>query len=244
MPRLLVLIFLACLAGSAHAERITVAVAANFLTTAREISAVFEAQTGHDVSLVQGSTGKLYAQIINGAPYDLFLSADTLRPALLADQGRVASGGLKPYALGRLALTHKARLAPGTLHEVLARPGVRLAIADPAVAPYGAAAEMMLRRIRGGNWAHELVIGESVGQAFAFLATGNVDAAIVGLAQARGLDGSFQTLPVPSHLHESIRQDAALLVRSAEVETAWAFYEFLGSSSALRILGAAGYGVP
>ena len=245
MSRFTVLVLIAVShAASANAERITVAVAANFLTTAQDISAAFEAETGHDVVLAHGSTGKLYAQIVNGAPYDLFLSADQLRPVRLAEQDWVAEGGLKPYALGRLVLACRPSLAAGALEEILTRPGLRLAIADPAVAPYGVAAASVLRRMREGNWARGLVFGESVGQAFAFVATGNADAALIGLAQAQSLNGGGQQLLVPESLHPPIRQDAVLLIRAADSEAAWAFYEFLGSGVASRILNAAGYGVP
>ena len=239
----LILWFMAT-ATPALADRITVAVAANFLTTARDISAAFSAETGHEVALVHGSTGKLFAQIVAGAPYDLFLSADAARPERLDQAGRVAPDGIRPYAIGRLALVHGQRTGPGALDEILARPGLRIATADPAIAPYGAAARDVLRGVRGDDWRRDLVYGESVGQAFAFVATGNADAGLVALSQAMTYQGDLWVLSVPDDLHEPIRQDAALLKRAEGKAAARAFLEFLGTDFTRDILLAQGYEVP
>lgn len=243
MARLLILV-LALLTGPARAEQITVAVAANFLTTARDIAAVFEAETGHEVQLVHGSTGKLFAQIRAGAPFDLFLSADAERPALLVAAGLVAPGDTMAYAIGRLALVHGERTVPGTLDEILARPDLRIAIADPAVAPYGAAARTVLRGHRGGDWDAGLVYGESVGQAFSFIATGNTDIGLVALAQALTYPDEIWVMEIPDEMHDPLRQDAAILSRGAGKPAARAFFEFLDAPFARAILAEAGYELP
>ncbi len=229
----------------AGADRITVAVAANFLTTARDISAAYSAETGHEVALVHGSTGKLFAQIVAGAPFDLFLSADAARPARLAESGRLADG-LPPrtYAIGRLSLVHGDKTEPGTLEEILSRPDLRIAVADPAVAPYGGAARDVLRTFRQDGWDRGLLRGESVGQAFAFVATGNADAGLVALAQALTFDREIWAVEVPETLHEPILQDAVLLKRAGDNDAALAFLDFLGRPIATEIMAAAGYRIP
>ncbi len=240
MKRLLILL-ITIFAAPAAAERITVAVAANFLTTAENIAAAFEAQTGHEVALVHGSTGKLFAQILSGAPYDVFLSADTERPARLALGGRVV-GLPRPYAFGRLALITRAPV-PMSLDEYLAQPGIRLAIADPTVAPYGVAAREVLQQVRGDAWARDLVYGESVGQAFAFVATGNAQAGLVALSQTLIGETDLTVIEVPEGRHAPLRQDGVLLSRAASNPAALAFIAFLDGALARGIMLESGYGV-
>ena len=238
---LITLAWLLAFTVPALADRITVAVASNFLTTAQDISAAFSAETGHDVDLVHGSTGKLFAQIRSGAPFDVFLSADAARPARLAETGEVDVDGLRTFAIGRLALVHGPRTTSGEFDEILRRPGLRIALADPAVAPYGVAAREVLRAELGEGWQSNVVFGESVGQAFAFVATGNVDAGLVALAQARTFDGEIWVLELPSSLHAPIRQDAVLLKRAKNPVLARQFFDFLGSDIAAQIIQSAGY---
>lgn len=241
MDRLAILLFW-LMASAASAESVTVAVASNFLVTARDIAAAFEAETGHEVEIAHGSTGKLFAQIRSGAPFDVFLSADAARPERLAEVGLAVD--VRPYAIGRLALVHGPEIAPGDLDEILGRADIRFAIADPAVAPYGAAARDVLRARRGDTWDADLVLGESVGQAFTFVVTGNADAGLVALAQPRTYEGEIWVLEIGDSAHQPIRQDAALLTRSADRAEAQAFYEFLRSEIVRLILLDAGYEVP
>lgn len=235
------ILFWVCMMGApVQAERLTVAVASNFLTTARDIVAAFEAETGHEVALVHGSTGKLFAQISAGAPFDLFLSADQDRAARVQDAGQGASA-TRTYAEGRLALVHGARTAPGTLEEILRRPGLRIAIADPAVAPYGVAARDLLQELRAEDWDAGVVLGESVGQAFTFVATGNADAGLVALAQAMTFEGRLWVLEVDPARHSPILQDAVLLTRAADSTAAQAFWAFLFGPFAQQVIQSAGY---
>ncbi|MDJ0827863.1 MAG: molybdate ABC transporter substrate-binding protein [Rhodobacter sp.] len=232
------------LGAAASAGQATVAVAANFLTTAERLAEAFAAETGHDVRLVHGSTGKLYAQITAGAPYDLFLSADTARPARLQQDGRVAADARVPYAEGRLALVLRGTVRLSSTEAYLADPARRLAIADPAVAPYGIAAREVLQTARGDTWDENLVFGESVGQALAFLATGNAPGALVALPQARALAGDVTVIEIRADAHTPIRQDAVLLARAAGNPAAAAFFAFLTGDAARAIIRNAGYGVP
>jgi len=226
-----------------QAGRATVAVAANFLTTARTLAARYHADTGDTVTLVHGSTGTLYAQILAGAPFDLFLAADSERPSLLWKAGLVAANGQMTYALGRLALVYRAE-KPGRALADLLTARSRLAIANPALAPYGEAAAQVLQEVRGADWQHDLVLGQNVAQALAFVVTGNAPAGLVGQAQAAGRPAGIQVAEVPARLHAPIRQDAVLLARADANAAARAFFAFLASAEARAIIGGAGYEVP
>lgn len=217
------------------------AVAANFLVTARDVAAGFEARTGHQVALVHGSTGKLFAQIVAGAPFDVFLSADAARPAALMANGFAAD--LRTYSFGRLALVLRDRTET-TLDAELVRTDRRLAIADPAVAPYGIAARNVLQDVRGADWAVNLVYGESVGQAFAFVATGNAPLGLVAMSQTRQSNVALQMIEVPRDRHAPLQQDAAMLARASKKPAARAFFDYLDGAIARAMIVEAGYGVP
>jgi len=238
----LALAVLAVLPAPAVAERATVAVAANFLTTAEALAADYAETSGHSLALVPGATGKLYAQIRAGAPFDLFLSADAARPARLQAAGLLAPGGLGAYAIGRLALIQQGEAR--ALATVLADPEARLAIANPATAPYGAAAQELLETARGPAWRDGVVFGENVGQTFAFVATGNAPAGLVALSQVRAAETGLSVAPVPTDRHAPIRQDAALLARGADNPAARGFFAFLSGPTARRLIAEAGYLLP
>ena len=229
---------------AARAELATVAVAANFLVPMQAIAAAFEDETGHELVLVPGSTGQLYAQILNGAPFDVFLAADAERPALLADDGLAVVGSRFTYARGRLVLWSAD---PGALDdrgiERLADGDFRhLAIASPELAPYGAAARQVLERL--GLWEAyrpRIAVGQSIGQAFAMAATGNAELGLVALSQALAWDDPASYVTVPPELHEPIEQDAVLLGRGADNAAAIALVEFLQSAETRRIVRDAGY---
>lgn len=232
------------LAASLRAEVATVAVAANFLVPMQTIAAAFEDRTGHDLVLVPGSTGQLYAQILNGAPFDAFLAADADRPARLVDNGFAVGGSRFTYARGRLVLWSVdpgafddrgiERLTDGDFRHV--------AVASPELAPYGAAAQQVLERL-GVREAlrSRTAVGQSIGQAFAMTATGNAELGLVALSQALAYDGPASYVTVPPEFHEPIEQDAVLLGRGADNAAAAAFIEFLQSAEASRIVRDAGY---
>jgi molybdate transport system substrate-binding protein len=217
-----------------RAERALVAVAANFLAPAEVLAAHYTADTGHRIELASGATGQHYAQILHGAPYDLFLSADADRPERLEAQG-LASGRVT-YALGRLALVGAESLQ--TLPEAR-----YIAIANPDLAPYGRAAREVLQN--AGLWdtlEPRIVQGQNVGQAFGMVASGNAQAGLVALSQAQGLGAPFW--PVPADLHAPIRQDAVLLPRGQTNPAAVGFVDFLTSDAARALIETAGYTAP
>ncbi|HEX6995743.1 MAG TPA: molybdate ABC transporter substrate-binding protein [Gammaproteobacteria bacterium] len=230
-------------AGHAAADELRIAVATNFAATMSALIERFEELTGHNVLASSGSTGGHYAQIRNGAPFDAFFAADDERPRLLEEQGLTVPGSRFRYAVGRLALWSPQ---PGYVDEdgrVLEAGNFRfLAIANPDVAPYGAAARDVL--MARGLWEtlqSRLVRGQDIGQAYQFVATGNAELGFVAWAQlARQepeVQGSYWL--VPDSLHEPIVQEAVLL---EDVPAARAFATFVQSPEARDIIRSYGYG--
>lgn len=211
------------------------AVAANAAEAVEALGADFEERTGHRVAVTVGSTGKLYAQILHGAPFDVFLAADQERPRLLVEQGIAVEGSRVTYAVGRLVLWSpdpEVDAAAETLRKGAFR---RLAIANPDLAPYGAAARETLQEL--GLWKSlrgKIVVGENVGQAFAMVASGNAELGFVSLASAlsprHGREGSYWE--IPEHLHTPIHQDSVLLDRARNNQAARDFHEFLNTPRA------------
>ena len=249
-----VLPLLACLAivatGTfpARAADTTIAVAANFASTADKLAKAFKAESGDTVIIASGSTGQLYAQIKQGAPFDAFLAADRARPALLYKDGAAAQPPFT-YATGLLALWSPD---PDAIREdgatVLGRaPFERIAIANPKLAPYGAAARESLAAL--GLWpAYEqrIVMGQNIAQAFQIVAAGGAPAGFVALSQLltapENLRGSHWV--VPADLHAPIRQDAVLLPRGAGNPAAEGFLAFLTSPAGCASIRDAGYQSP
>ncbi len=226
---------------SRDADRpLRVAVAANFAAAFAAIADEVSAATGITAEAVIGSTGLLAAQIENGAPFDLLLAADEARPELLERSGNVVEGGRAVYACGRLALVGSAVDPARSPAELLVDPGVRrVAIANPAVAPYGAAALEVIDRLGVREALEErLVRGENVGQAFSFAHAGGAEVAFVALAQARA--AKVPHVEVPASLHAPIRQGAAVLRGPRSAEAA-AFLAALASPAVQRRIESFGY---
>ena len=226
------------------ADEIRVAVASNFAHAAREIGVAFEEATGHTVALAFGSTGKHYAQIRNGAPMDVLLAADDWRPELLEDEGLAVSGSRRTYALGRLVLWSRDPTLIDSEGDVLRSGAFRfLAVANPKLAPYGAAAKEVLEHF--GVWdalEGRIVRGENVGQALQYVDSGNADLAFIAVSQLteeRRASGSLWK--VPSELHSPIRQQALLL---RDLPAARQFMAFLDGGEAAAIIDRFGYEVP
>lgn len=242
--RVLALLLLVFIPGARAAE-ITVAVASNFSALAEELAATFTAAGGPRVRFSSASSGQLYAQIVQGAPFDLLLSADEERPARLEQEGRAVPGSRFTYALGRLALWMPGGLPEGDAQALLrAAPFRRLALANPVVAPYGLAARESLQAL--GLWellSGRLVYGENISQTFAMVATGNAPAGLVALAQLHEsrLGSARHYLLLPSSLHAPIRQQAVLLRHGANNEGARAFHAFLQRDEARALIQARGY---
>lgn len=231
------------LLGPAQAEdSIRVAVASSFMETAAVLGTAFQHDTGTEVQLSAGSTGKLYAQIINGAPFDAFLAADTERPALLEQAGRAVAGSARVYAYGRLVVwSASASDCLGALRDGAAG---KVAIANPATAPYGRAAQEFLQN--SGAWQRvspRLVYGQNATQALQFAATGNAAVAIVARSQlsSPALPPAACHYEVPASQHSPIAQQAVLI--NAQNDAARRFLDFLVSEAARRIIEHSGYEV-
>lgn len=233
----LLLTVLFCLPTAAWAAPLTVAVATNFAPTLEKIADLYSRETDREIRISTASTGTIYAQILNGAPWDLFLAADVARPFELEQRG--LTRGRFTYAIGQLVLW-----APDAAHPVnevwLKGLTGRLAIANPDLAPYGSAAVQVLARFdaRPG----QLVQGSNVAQAFQFVHSGNVDAGLVALSQIRSLDAAPDSSDywiVPACSHDPIEQQLVVL-RSAPA-TADDFATFLRSPAVRGIIEADGY---
>jgi len=242
----LLLAFLLFPVPGAWADEVRVAVASNFLLPVKELSREFEKTTANKVVVISASTGKLYAQIKQGAPYDVLLAADSLRPELLEKEGIGVPGSRFTYAVGRLALWS----ADTTLFlkndlQVLNQNNFRyLAIANPKTAPYGKAAEQVLRK--KGFWDQlqtRLVRGENISQTFQFLVTGNADIGFIALSQLRRNQGQLNgySWTVPSEWHDPIRQQAILLKRAKTNKAAREFLNFIKSNRVQKIIESYGY---
>ena len=243
-----VLAALGTLAGAtaARADEVLVAVAANFRPPLQEIATAFEAASGHSVAISSGSTGQLYAQIVNAAPFDVFLAADTERPALLAEAGLGEPQSVFTYATGQLALWSRdpGLVDPATLERLGELEFRWLALAEPDVAPYGTAARETLESL--GLWSRlepRLVRGQSIAQSFVMVATGNAELGFVALSQALTYEGEASYAIVPQQRFAPIRQDAILLRRAADNPAARGLLEFLRGPVAAAIIGRYGYAV-
>lgn len=234
-------------AGPAQAGEVAVAVAANFTDVTRQLVPRFEDATGHRIRASFGSTGKLYAQIENGAPFEVLLAADTARPKRLEENGLAVAGSRFTYARGRLLLWSAEPGRVDAAGEILQQGGFRhLAIANPKTAPYGLAAQQVLEAI--GLWRTlqpRLVRGDNIAQTFQFVATGNAELGLVAKSQVAGLAAAERGSgwEVDPQLHRPIEQQAVLLTRGAENDAANAFLEYLRSEAARSVIAAFGYGV-
>ncbi|HEX7156810.1 MAG TPA: molybdate ABC transporter substrate-binding protein [Burkholderiaceae bacterium] len=236
---------LAGFAGPALAGEVQVAVAANFIVPMQAVAADFERLTGHTVRLSFGATGKFYAQIVNGAPFDILLAADDRTPAKLVAQGAAVAGSQFTYAIGKLVLWSAK---PGTVDpggEVLKKGDFgHIAICDPELAPYGAAAVETMKRLGAyESLRPKIVVGENVAQAQQFVASGNAEVGFVALSQVwkegRLTQGSAWI--VPAALYAPIRQDAVLLKRAIDNPAAKALMDYLKSDGARGVIRTYGY---
>lgn len=235
------------LVSQASAAEVNVAVAANFSAPMKQIAADFEKATGHKVVLAFGASGKFYAQIKNGAPFQLFLSADDEKPIQLEKDGLAIPSSRFTYAIGTLVLWSAK---PGFVDpngEVLDKGAFnKLAIANPRLAPYGTAAmEVLTKRGLVVTVTPKIVQGENISQTYQFAATGNADLGFVALSQVMK-DGKFTSgsaWVVPGKLHSPIRQDAVLLVTGRGNAAAEGLAAYLKSDRAKSIIRSYGYDI-
>lgn len=232
-------------AHSAVAAEVNVAVAANFTAPMQKIVVDFEKETGHKVQLAFGSTGKFYAQIKNGAPFEVLLAADDEIPAKLENEGLAVSGSHFTYAIGQLVLWSAQPGYVDDKGEVL-KQGVfgHLSIANPKLAPYGAAAIETLTQLGLlGSVEGKFVQGENIAQTYQFVSSGNVELGFVALSQVyeNGNLKSGSAWIVPAKLHSPIRQDAVVLSKGKDNPAAAALVKYLRTDKARAMIKAYGY---
>lgn len=242
------IILLLLLAEVGNAEPLTVAVASNFARPARTLAAHFAEASGHDVRITTASTGKLFAQIENGAPFDILLAADKERPLRLEQSGLGLAGTRFTYAVGSLVLwSRDPALLNTDCRAQLDKLGDKhLAIANPATAPYGVAAMEFLQV--DGTWERvqaRLVYGENIAQTLHFVVSGNASLGLIANAQAKDarLPESTCQWSVPESMHQALEQQAILLQRASDNKVAMDFLAYLRSADAREVITTNGYGI-
>lgn len=236
---------LVCQSAASQAGTIRIAVAANFTPAAKEIGAAFEAETGHHALLSFGSSGKFYAQIVNGAPFDVFLSADQLRPIQVDEYGAAVKDTRFTYAIGKLVLySTDPSLVDEKAAVLTSDRYVKLAIANPITAPYGIAAMSVLQKLNALEFiTPKLVKGDNIAQTYQFVITQNAQLGFVAKSQMSS-DQKGSRWEVPQALYDPIKQDAVLLQHGSDNEAARAFYDYLRSDKAKAIIKSYGYATP
>lgn len=232
-------------APNVQAAEVSVAVASNFAAPMQSIASQFAAATGHSAKVAIGSTGKLYAQIDNGAPFGVLLAADADTVRKLESRGRAVPGTRFTYATGRLVLWSRDPAGVDVKGEILRSGKVgRLALADPRLAPYGRAALEVLQYLKlEPRLRPHFVLGANIAQAYQFVATGNAQLGFVALSQVQ-LDGRIRqgsAWVVPATMHAPLHQDAVLLQYGRDNPAAVALLAYLRSKEARRIIRSYGY---
>ena len=244
-----VLLFL--LSGSLNAAEIRVAVASNFKFAMQKLAADFKMATGHDLKISSGSSGKLFAQIKHGAPYDVFLSADEKLPDLLIKDKIASDQGATIYALGKLVLISNIEAENGCENTISSNRLKHLAIANPEIAPYGLAAKQVLQKLN--LWQQlqaRLVMGENIAQTLQFIVTKNADAGFVAQSMLNmamfNIGGVIDTAcvwKVPTDMYAPIKQKMVLLNKAKGKPAILTFIQYMQSTAAKEIITSAGYDV-
>lgn len=227
--------------STARADVVRVAVASNFAPVLETLQPAFERHSGHELALISGGTGNHFAQIVNGAPFDVFLAADDLRPRMLEEAGRAVAGTTFTYAHGKLVLWSADPGLVGGDGAVLDSAFTHLAIANPRLAPYGAAAQQALTAL--GLWDEvqgRIVQGDNIAQTLQFVQSGNAELGFIALSQWLEVGGGSHW-EVPASLYSPIVQQGVLLRDSA---AARAFVDFLRLESSRDFIRSAGYDLP
>lgn len=231
--------------GLSLADEVQVAVAANFTAPAKLIAESFEKETGHKAQLSFGATGKFYAQIKNGAPFEVLLAADDSTPAKLVAEGAAISGSNFTYATGRLVLWSAKAGVVDDKGEVLKQGEFRhVSIANPRLAPYGAAAVEALTSLKLLDAIQpKFVMAENIAQAHQFIATGNAELGFIALSQVMkdGKFGAGSAWIVPTSLHQPIRQDVVILDKGKGKPAAEAWLKYLRGDKAKAVIKSFGY---
>ncbi|WP_300631818.1 molybdate ABC transporter substrate-binding protein [Pseudomonas sp.] len=231
--------------GSVHADEVQVAVAANFTAPIQAIAADFEKDTGHTLVAAYGATGQFYTQIRNGAPFQVFLSADDSTVQKLEAEGETVKGSRFTYAVGTLALWSAKEGYVDANGDVLKRNAFRhLSIANPKAAPYGlAATQVLAREGLTDKVKAKIVEGQNITQAYQFVSTGNAELGFVALSQIYkdGKVSSGSAWIVPSSMHDPIKQDAVILNKGKDSAAAKALMDYLKGPKAAAVIKSYGY---
>jgi molybdate transport system substrate-binding protein len=245
MKRLSTLALSLLAAASAHADEIQVAVAANFTGPMQVISVLFERDTGHKARMAFGSTGKFYAQITNGAPFQVLLAADDETPAKLVKEGHAIAGTAFTYAIGTLVLWSADAKLVDAKGEVLKKGGFKhLSLANPKTAPYGAAGMQVMSKLGVADSIKPLIVqGENIAQTQQFISTGAAELGFVAYSQVimNGAIGSGSGWLVPANLYDPIRQDAVILAKGKDKPAAIALMNYLKGEKAQAVIKSFGY---
>ncbi|UCV05059.1 molybdate ABC transporter substrate-binding protein [Dechloromonas denitrificans] len=245
MQRLGILILSLLASAGALADEVQVAVAANFTGPMQVISALFERDTGHKATLSFGATGKFYAQIKNGAPFEILLAADDETPARLIKEGNAVDGSAFTYAIGTLVLWSATPQLIDGKGEILKKGGFKhLAIANPKTAPYGAAAVQAMGKLGVlDNLKPLFVQGENISQTHQFVSTGAAELGFVAYSQVINNDkiAAGSGWIVPANLYDPIRQDAVILAKGKDKAAAIALMSYLKSEAARKVIKSFGY---
>jgi len=245
MKRTLPLLLALLTALPALADEVQVAVAANFTGPMQVISALFERDTGHKASLAFGATGKFYAQISNGAPFEVLLSADDETPAKLVKEGNAVAGTPFTYAIGKLVLWSADPKLVDAKGAVLKKGGFKhLALANPKAAPYGAAGLQVMSKLGVADSIKPLIVqGENISQTHQFVSTGAAELGFVAYSQVikNGAIGSGSGWIVPGNLYDPIRQDAVILAKGKDKPAAIALMNYLKGDKAKAVIKSFGY---
>lgn len=231
--------------GAAHADEVQVAVAANFTAPIQAIAADFEKDTGHKLVAAYGATGQFYTQIKNGAPFEVFLSADDTTPEKLEKEGDTIKGSRFTYAIGTLALWSAKEGYVDGKGEVLKKNEYQhLSIANPKAAPYGLAATQVLEKLKLTEATKaKIVEGQNITQAYQFVSTGNAELGFVALSQIYkdGKVTSGSAWIVPANMHDPIKQDAVILNKGKGSAAAKALVDYLKGPKAAAVIKSYGY---
>jgi molybdate transport system substrate-binding protein len=245
LSRLLLLTVLGLTGELGLAEEVQVAVAANFTAPMQKIAIEFHKDTGHSAQLAFGATGKFYAQIKNGAPFEVLLAADSQTPTRLVSEGDAVAGSQMTYAIGKLVLWSPKPGVVDSKGQVLTNPAIaHIAYCNPKLAPYGAAAVEAMKALGVFDAVQpKLVQGESIAQAYQYVASGNAEIGFVALSQVFK-DGKITAgsgWVLPTNLYSRIRQDAVILAKGRDRPAAAALVNYLKSEKSKAIIRAFGY---
>ncbi len=231
---------------NALADTLTLAVASNFAAPMKALKQAFEQNNPHRLRVIHGASGKFYAQIHAGAPFDLFFSADQAKPQALEADKLIVPNSRRTYAVGRLALCSNRPLSSNTIAQQLKQGEFKaLAFANPKLAPYGQAALEVLTALRLTHTSSKWVYGENIAQTYHFVWSGNASLGFLAQSQLspQGINASQCWMPPPT-LYKSIIQDAVIIKDSPHLNAANAFMAFIQSAKAVTIIESFGYAKP